>query len=180
MQDVVKELLTNQYEATLCTLGKCIEACPEASWHQPVANLKFCQAAFHTLFFMDYYLGENHDALKDQAFHRTHEEFFRDYEEMEPRVQVLLYKRDDIWEYLEFCREKARKNHWARNDRSASGTVWVPPEDLQPSRTACLQPPAHSTSHRPLESSLADRWDGGRAVDRFWLARLTNDSDYAG
>ncbi len=109
MVDVMKELLAHQYEAALCTLGKCIQACPAASWEAPVANIKFCQVAFHTLFFTDYYLGKNHEAMKDQAFHHNRPEFFRDYEEMQPRPQVLLYPREEVLEYLAFCRDKARE-----------------------------------------------------------------------
>lgn len=109
MQDTLKELLRNQYEAAFCTLSKAIEACPDDSWHEPVASWKFCQVAFHTLFFADYYLGETPDGLKDQEFHLSHPEFFRDYEEMQPREQILLYERDDICEYLDFCRDKARR-----------------------------------------------------------------------
>lgn len=107
--DVMNDLLRHQYEAALCVLDKCIAACPDPSWNAPVANLKFCQVAFHTLFFTDYYLGKDHEAIKQQAFHLARPAFFRDYEEMQPRVPVLLYERDDVVEYLAFCRGKAQE-----------------------------------------------------------------------
>ena len=56
MFDEFQRLIGHQYEATLCTLSLCIERCPDDRWHAPVVNLAFCQAAFHTLFFTDYYL----------------------------------------------------------------------------------------------------------------------------
>ncbi len=59
MVDTLKELITNQFEAALCTLSACIDECPEAAWNAPVANLAFCQAVFHTLFYADYYLGDS-------------------------------------------------------------------------------------------------------------------------
>jgi hypothetical protein len=105
--DTLRQLLAKQFEAALCTLNRCIDLCPEANWDAPVANLRFCQAAFHTLFFTDVYLGENPEALRQQAFHRNHPEFFRDYEEMENRAQVLLYDRPSIKRYLAHCRRKA-------------------------------------------------------------------------
>ena len=36
------------------------------------------------------------------------EHVFRDYEELEPRRQQLLYERPDIRRYLEHCRDKTR------------------------------------------------------------------------
>jgi hypothetical protein len=107
MLDTFKQLVANQYEATLCMLSICLDRCPEAAWEAPVANLKFCQVAFHALFFTDFYLGSNADDLRRQTFHRDHESFFRDYEELEDRVQVLLYDKLSIKSYLQHCRQKA-------------------------------------------------------------------------
>ena len=107
MLDTFKELIAHQYEAALCTLGLCIDECPEPAWNAPIASLAFCQVAFHTLFFTDYYLGENEKALRTQQFHRDHSSFFRDYEELQPRKQQLLYPRSGVKAYLAHCRSKA-------------------------------------------------------------------------
>jgi hypothetical protein len=107
MLDTVKELISHQFEAAFCALNACIDRCPESAWNAPVANLAFCQVAFHTLFFADYYLGQNEDALREQPFHRERPDFFRDYEELQPRRQQLLYDRPGIKTYLEYCRHKA-------------------------------------------------------------------------
>lgn len=107
MLDTYKELIANQFEAALCTLGVCIDRCPDAAWNAPVANLKFCQVAFHTLFYTDFYLGPSAGAFRQQPFHRDHPGFFRDYEELEDRAQVLLYDKPSIKTYLDHCRKKA-------------------------------------------------------------------------
>lgn len=107
MLDTFKQLIAHQFEAAFCTLQICIDRCPDTAWDEPVANLKFCQVAFHTLFFADIYLGPNADALRDQPFHKDHPEFFRDYEELEDRVQVLSYNKPSIEAYLLHCRTKA-------------------------------------------------------------------------
>jgi hypothetical protein len=107
MIDAFKELVLHQFEAALCTLNMCINKCPEAAWNAPVGNLKFCQVAFHTLFFADYYLGPNADSFRQQPFHRENEAFFRHYEELEDRPQVLLYDKPAIKTYLKHCRQKA-------------------------------------------------------------------------
>jgi hypothetical protein len=102
-----KSLITNQYEAALRTLDLCIDRCPQAAWNAPVANLAFCQVAFHTVFYTDYYLGENEAAHREQPFHRNNPDIFRDYEELQPRRQQLLYERSDVQLYLDHCRHKA-------------------------------------------------------------------------
>ena len=111
MLDTVKELLAHQYEAALCTLYLAIDRCPDASWNQPVATWKFCQTAFHAVFFCDVYLQPSDDveALKSQQFHLEHKSDFRDYEEFEDRPQVLLYEKPFVLKYLQYVRRKAQE-----------------------------------------------------------------------
>lgn len=110
--NTLKTLLANQYEASLCMLNASIVRCPESLWNAPVAKWKFCQVAFHTLFFDDYYLGEDRagdaSSMKQQPFHKENAPFFRDYEELQDRDPQLLYDRPAILRYLQYCRGKAR------------------------------------------------------------------------
>ena len=129
MIDVFKVLMTNQFEAGLCTLSTCIDECPEAKWDAPVANLAFCQAVFHTLFYTDCYLGQNTESLRQQPFHHDNEPFFRDYEELEDRKQVLLYDKTSIITYMQFCRRKATAVIAAETADTLSarcGFEWLP------------------------------------------------------
>jgi DinB superfamily len=107
MLGAYKELIANQFEAAFCTLAACVDQCPEESWNRPVGNLKFCQVAFHALFFADLYLGKDLQSLRDQAFHRQYAQAFADYEELENRVQVAVYDKAFIKAYLRHCRDKA-------------------------------------------------------------------------
>ena len=107
MLDTYKTLMARQYEACLCMLGACIDRCPEDRWHEPVANLKFCQASFHVLFFTDLYLGDDVASQRDQSFHRQHATEFGDYEELEDRLQQSEYETAFIKTYLQHCRDKA-------------------------------------------------------------------------
>jgi hypothetical protein len=107
MLDTFKDLLAHQYEAALCTLNECIDRCPETAWNAPVAQLAFCQVAFHALFFTDSYLGNSAGSLREQQFHHDHAHVFRDYEELEDRKQQLLYDRPFIKTYLGHCRRKS-------------------------------------------------------------------------
>lgn len=109
MLDTLKELLAHQYEASLSALNLPIARCPDAIWNERVAKWKFCQAAFHVVFFADVYLQptDDQDALKRQPFHVEHQGEFRDYEELEDRPQVLLYEKPFVMSYLQFVRRKA-------------------------------------------------------------------------
>jgi hypothetical protein len=108
--DVIEQLLVNQFEAALCTLSLCIERCPDAAWDMPVGNLAFCQVAFHTLFYTDFYLGPDEESFRLQAFHRENGDFFRDYEEFGERAPVLRYDKPSINTYVAHCRSKGRRH----------------------------------------------------------------------
>jgi hypothetical protein len=106
----LKELLAHQYEASLCAVHFAIVRCPDAMWCQPVAKWKFCQAAFHVVFFADVYLQPTEDvaAFKRQPYHAAHAAEFRDYEELEDRPQTLLYEKPFVLEYLQNVRRKSQ------------------------------------------------------------------------
>jgi hypothetical protein len=107
MLDTYKDLIARQYEACFCMLGACVDRCSESAWHGPVANLRFCQAAFHALFCADLYLGEDVESLRGQLFHREHAAVFGDYEEFEDRPPQAVYEKPFIKAYLQHCRDKA-------------------------------------------------------------------------
>jgi hypothetical protein len=111
MLETLKQLLGNQYEAALGTLNLCVVRCPEQSWNECVAKWKFCQAAFHAVFFADLYLQPTDDveAFKRQVFHVEHKADFRDYEELQDRPQVLLYEKAFVLDYLQHVRRKAQE-----------------------------------------------------------------------
>jgi hypothetical protein len=111
MLDTFKQLVRNQYEASLSTLNFCMVRCPEQSWNECVAKLKFCQAAFHAIFFADLYLQPTDDleAFKRRAFHVKHKAVFRDYKELQDRPQVLRNEKAFVFEYLQHVRRKAQE-----------------------------------------------------------------------
>src|SRR5262245_35912043 len=107
MLDTCKQLLTSQFEASLSTLAHCVESCPEQLWNAPVAKYPFCQVAFHTLFFADFYLEPNDESLRRQPFHLANPALFGDYEQLQDREPTSLYTHEQIRSYLDFCRNKA-------------------------------------------------------------------------
>jgi hypothetical protein len=53
MIDYVKQVLIGQFEAALCMLNQCIEACPEEHWDDKIGNATFRGVTYHMLFFLD-------------------------------------------------------------------------------------------------------------------------------
>lgn len=109
MIETVKQLLANQYAAALCTLGTCINKCPEDAWNSKVGNGPFQWVVFHTLFFTDYYLSGNEQTFRNQQFHREHLEHFGDHIELQNVEPVMVFDRQFIEKYLQHCREQATK-----------------------------------------------------------------------
>lgn len=130
MAGLWNDLLDQQYEAALCTLNHCMVNSPEAAWQGNVVNMTFDQVVFHTLFFTDYYLGQNPEAFTRQDYHQTHAEFFADYEEMEPRVQVQRYTKESLDSYLQFCRAKASETLAAESIEDLSAACQFPPKSF--------------------------------------------------
>lgn len=108
MLEAFKKTLGNQFDAAFCTLGVCVDRCPDEVWRAPVAKLKFCQVAFHTLFFADLYLGKDLESFRQQGFHSDNEAIFADYEELDDRAPQHVYEKQFIRAYLQHCRDKAK------------------------------------------------------------------------
>ena len=121
MTETLKQLLANQFAASLSTLGQCLDKCPDACWHTRVARYPFCQVAFHTLFYADFYLGPDEESFRQQPFHRANSGFFGDYEQFEDREPVSAYERPQLATYLEFCCGKALETITTESE----ATLWL-------------------------------------------------------
>ena len=109
MLTIIQQLLTRQFEASLCTVGHCLAVCPAELWQKRVAKFPFSQSVFHTLFFTDFYLEPNDESLREQPFHREHASLFGDYEQLQDREPVSTYDKQPLLMYLDFCCNKARR-----------------------------------------------------------------------
>jgi hypothetical protein len=128
MINAYKKLVSNQFESTFCALAECIKRCPEEEWMAPVVKLKFCQVAFHALFFADTYLGPNLISLREQPFHKDNSTVFADYEELEDLEQKVVYEKSFIENYLQHCRDKAARvieNETAESLNRNPGFDWL-------------------------------------------------------
>jgi uncharacterized damage-inducible protein DinB len=99
MMDFIKQILTGQFEASLCMLNQCIQRCPADQWEGRIANHTFRQVAYHTLFFADLYLSPGEEAFELRDLHR------RGGDEREPVPSAGL-SQDETLSYLAICRQK--------------------------------------------------------------------------
>ena len=109
MHDTFKQLITNQYQASLCTLNQCIQECPEAIFQKPVAAFPFSQCVFHTLFFADLYLGKDMDDQLKQQFHLDQAAVFAGYSQLESDTPAANYQKPFLSLYLQHCRSKMER-----------------------------------------------------------------------
>jgi len=109
-----KEIIWNQFGAALDSLEKAIRHCPEDVWFDQDAKHPFWRIAFHTLFWVDYYLSESQD-----GFHPP-EPF--GLEELDPSgaVPERAYSQEELLVYLEYNREKCRKTIGSMTEERAS------------------------------------------------------------
>lgn len=141
-------MIKGQYAAALCTLNRCIDRAPASIWNEPVGNLRYCQIAFHTLFFTDFYLEAGEGSIADQDFHRDRPHFFRDYEELQDRPQQYLYDLADVRDYLQYCVQKS-----ARVVTSETEQVLTAPCSF--SRRTCSRAELHLYSIRHVQHHAA-------------------------
>jgi len=120
MIEYLKTILAGQFEAGLCMLNQCVQACPPGHWEGKIANDTFRQVAYHTLFFTDLYLSTNEDAFTLRDLHH------RGGDERNPTSGTGLSK-DETLAYVTICRQKMTET-LARETRESlegpSGFSW--------------------------------------------------------
>jgi hypothetical protein len=114
MTEFIKQILKNQFEAALCMMHHCIEACPPQHWEGKIANGSFRWVTYHTLFFVDLYLSrtEHEFTLRDLHQHGG--------DEREPIVSAGLSK-DETRAYVAICRKKTIDTLAAETRESLEG-----------------------------------------------------------
>ncbi len=114
MIEYVRQILTNQYEASLAMLSQCIDACPPQHWEDKIANGTFRWVVYHTLFFTDLYLSANEQAFNLRDLHR------RGGDEREPVVTPGLSNTDTL-SYVPLCRQKIYESLATETEESLAG-----------------------------------------------------------
>jgi hypothetical protein len=89
--------LWSQFGAALEMLAESIQTCPKDVWE---GNQVFSFQAYHTLFFLDYYLSTNPVGFAPPS------EF--SYSEFDEDPVIVIFSQALLLKYLDFCRQKAQ------------------------------------------------------------------------
>lgn len=101
MNSEINISLWKQFGAAIDMLENSMKACPEELWNQT----EFWYRAYHTLFFLDYYLSDEtpESEFRPPAPFTLSE--FNPEGEMPPRT----YTKEELLGYLQHCRDKCRE-----------------------------------------------------------------------
>jgi hypothetical protein len=114
MLDFLATILTGQFEAALCMMNQCVQACQGQHWEGKIANDTFRQVAYHTLFFVDLYLSPDENAFELRDLNH------RGGDERGPTLSAGL-SRDETLNYLAICRQKMVETLAAETKQSLEG-----------------------------------------------------------
>lgn len=163
MNQTIKESLWNQFGASIDMLANAIKLCPDELWN---SNLSFSGNAYHTLFFMDYYL-----TLDPVGFGPcspfTHSEF-------EDDPPTVPFSRIEILNYLEFNRNKCRDLIMSLTDE-LSDSRWInESKSMNYSIFEILLYNMRHVQHHAAQLNLILRQQIDKAPD--WVSRLNENT----
>ena len=127
MIEYFKQLISDQFEASLCTLDACVAVCPPEHWEGRIGHCPFWRVAYHTLFFVDMYLSADEQSFVPPEFDRPGVHGLP-ADEAEASSEVP-YLKDVVAAYIEHCRQKVRQTISAETQASLekpSGFPWYP------------------------------------------------------
>jgi hypothetical protein len=96
-------ILWQQFGAAIDTLENAIRACPESLWSDRTRKPEFWYIAYHTIFFLDYYLSESEDKFAPPPGYSL--------SELDPSglMPDRVYSQAELLAYLDRGRNKCRK-----------------------------------------------------------------------
>lgn len=106
MDQVTKEILWNQFGASINMLINAISTCPE---HYYLSNRRFYYIAFHSTIFLDYYLTIPPEDFSPQLSFTQKALEDRPKEAIDDLIPDKIYSKAEILAYLEQSRTKCRK-----------------------------------------------------------------------
>jgi hypothetical protein len=105
------------------------------------------------------------DDQLQQQFHLENQDFFRDYEELEDRVQQLLYDKPSTIRFLEHCRRKARRVIESQSEETLVGPSGFPRRDVSRAELHVIN--IRHIHHHSAQLSLRLRLDHEESIPWF-------------
>jgi uncharacterized damage-inducible protein DinB len=100
--DIIRSILARQFGATAQMLHESIENCPEQIWTKGLGGAAFWHLAYHTIFFLDFYLHKREADFTPAPFHRENASYLETGPSAEP------YSKTTLLEYLQQVRKRAQ------------------------------------------------------------------------
>lgn len=119
MTEYLKQVLTNQFEAALSMLRHAIAACPPEHFEGKIAGGTFRWVAYHTLFYVDFYLSMSEEKFERRELHQRGNE---------PRGGTLNngLDQDEALAFLDLCHQKLLTAIAAETPESLAGPSGFP------------------------------------------------------
>jgi hypothetical protein len=118
----IKEIIKSQYHASLEMLRQAVIKCPDSLWCDGEHTNKFWHIAYHALFYTHLYLQSSGEDFTPWAKHREERQFL---DRQEPEIGEP-YRREEILEYHEICREQVEEQVASMDLEAPSGFYWLP------------------------------------------------------
>ena len=99
MNTELREILWKQFGASIDMLENAVAECPEKLWN---SESGFWYIAYHTFFFLDYYLTDEPEKFMPPAPF-TLSEF-----DPEGKLPERVYSKEELLKYISHCRKKCR------------------------------------------------------------------------
>ena len=124
MDEAFRKILWQQFGAAIQMLENAVHDCPEEIWRDQTREPQFWYLAYHTLFWLDFYLSDSPDGFAPPAPFGL--------EEFDPAgvIPDRVYTKAEIQTYLEFAREKCRTRIAGLTDESARQRLVLPHRDF--------------------------------------------------
>lgn len=128
----VYETLARQYRAALEALADAVRKCPDALWLAPSPN-KYWHIAYHALFFAHLYLQDSQDTFRPWPKHRPNYQFLGRIPWPPHELPQIdsPYTKEEVLEYLDFCRAEVEARTPGIDFDAPSGFHWLPFNKLE-------------------------------------------------
>lgn len=124
MNNEVKTMIWGQFGAAVDALENAIKACPKEHWGDETPAMHFWYIAYHTIFWLDYYLSDSTDDFQPPEPYTM--------SEMDPsgKMPPRVYTPDELLSYLDHGRKKARRAIFGLTDASFNKVMKFRKADL--------------------------------------------------
>lgn len=130
--DILRSI-ARQYRASLAMLSEAVELCPEALWLSEDHTNRFWHIAWHAAFYTHLYLQASESEFHPWPKHRRDSQYLG-ARPGSPQGSARImepYTKNEVREYLEFCRAEVEARVPALDLAASSGFDWLPFNKLE-------------------------------------------------